>query len=82
MLVYVDTARVVTQKAFRSREDAAKFANTHAKSIVSIRHEHGRIIVKYHAKAGPKIWSRNGEESSKKRATYKLAPENWPAKYR
>ncbi|MBA2706063.1 MAG: hypothetical protein H0U60_19670 [Blastocatellia bacterium] len=82
MLVYVDTARVVTQKAFRSREDAAKFANTYAKTIVSIRHEHGRIIVKYHAKAAAKVWSRNREESGKRTPTYKLAPENWPAKYR
>lgn len=82
MLVYVDTARVVTQKAFRSREDAARFANAHAKTIVSIRHEHGRIIVKYHAKATAKIWSRNREESARTAPTYKLAPENWPAKYR
>jgi hypothetical protein len=82
MLVYVDTKRAVTQKAFRDGKQAAAFASSRAKSVVSIRHEHGRIIVRYLEKSAPKVWSQNREEKSKRRGSYKLAPENWPAKYR
>ena len=82
MLVYVDTPRAVTFRSFRDTTEAADFANRQAKNIVSIRKVSGRIIVRYRAKSPVKVWSQNREEKAVKRPTYKLAPENWPAKYR
>lgn len=81
MLVYVATPAVVTRRVFRDKEQAAQFIARNASTFVKTIHQYGRVIVLYRTHIAQPKWSRDQQESAKRRPTFTVAPENWPKKY-